>query len=367
MSTEPIYGYSHLHATGVRTFNLLISFSDGANHAVDEIYKGITLTVIKSNISQSDLESLTSFRNEVLPLLLSHPHTASAYIIGTGEEPIELFTIIGDLLAINSATEYLSINNGLDEAMAVKIAIAGATDLSTQSLPGLREIDTPRVILGYEIEPKILSEIVTQAENFGITLDVRQFSTDPYADLKDWMLEGTHAVISFIPGHLYPVGTLLTPVINVASESEFHNSFVGDFDITSTDSPERIIEEVLGVFSRVRTFSEYTRTTLPVMTLPLGLPDRRKSIRLIIANEALNTLATDVATHFEEVDYLGFVSDWKTLQSDDALIIVLTTGSPAELALLRTAPMDAQVLNLSEVGSLGALAEATARIISTQK
>ena len=365
MSTEPLIGYSHLHATGVRTFNLLISFSEGANHAVEEIYKGITLTVIKSNISQGDLESLTTFRNEVLSSLLSHPHTASAYVIGTGEEPIPLYTIIGELLAINSATEYLSINNGSDEAMAVKIAIAGATDLSTQSLPGLREIDTPKVILGYEVEPKILPDLVTQADIFGITLDVRKFSADPYADLRNWMLEGTHVVISFIPSHLYPVGTLLTPVINVASDSEFHNSFIGDFDITSTDSPERIIEEVLGVFSRVRTFSEYTRTTLPVMTLPLQQPDQSKNVQLVIANEALNTLATDIAHHFENVDYLGFVSDWKLLPESRGLLIALTTGSPAELEQLESAPTDAQVMNLSEVGSLGALAEAAARFISS--
>jgi hypothetical protein len=367
MSTDPIYGYHHLHATGIRTFNLLIAFSEGANHAVEEILKGVTLTLIKSNIKENDLPTLTNFREVVLPALLSHPHVASAYIIGTGEEPIPLYTIIGELLAINSATEYLSINNGTDEAMAVKIAVSGATDLSTQSLPGLREIENPKVIAAYAKEPKTLKALIAQAEDFGIELEVRQFSTDPYADLQAWMLEGVHAIVAFTPDDLYPVGTLLTPVINISSGSEFHNRFAGDFDIESEDTSERILEELLGVLSRVRTFSEYTKTSLPVMRLPLRRPNSDNPLHLAVINDALGSLAIDVATYFPHVDFLGTVTNWTELLTAPESLIILTTGSAFEVELLVRAPKGLHILDLSEVGSLGALAEAAAQFISQHK
>ncbi|MBC7463476.1 MAG: hypothetical protein H7227_04345 [Actinobacteria bacterium] len=367
MSTDPLIGYSHLHATGIRTFNLLISFSEGANETVVGISKLVDLTVIKSNIAGDDLRALTEFREVTLPALISHPHTASAFVIATGDEAIRASDVIGELLAKNSTTEYLMISNGVNQEAAIKIAVSGATDLSTQSLPGLGEIASPSVIVGYENEPVALTDLVAQFQARGISPILRQFSANFDQDLRTWMLEGTHAIVAFTPRDEYPVGTVMTPVINVSSNSDFHAHFQGDFDLASTDPTERIVEELLGLISRVRTFSEYTKTVLPIFPSSRVVADPTKPIGLLVCNEALTSLAEDIRDHFDEVQLLPMTQEGRSLIRSKELVLAITTGAASEIEFISMASTNFQVMNLSERGSLAALAEATAQEISMHK
>jgi hypothetical protein len=367
MPTEPLIGYRHSHANGIRTYNLLISFSEEANSVVAEIAKRVDMTVVKSNIRGDDLESLTNFRNTELPSLISHPHTASAFIIATGAESIPLNSIINELLALNSSFEYLMVSNGLDEEQAIRIAATGATDLNNQSLPGMGVISSPSIHIAYELEPKLLAELISRLRNFGIEPIVHQYSADHHSDLRSWMLEGAHAIISFTPAESYPVGTLLSPVINVSSGSDFHRNFIADFDLDESQSAERIVEEVLGLISRVRVFSEYTKTTLPVLPPASAAPDISLPIGLVVLNEALTSLAQDIAAHFEQVDLLPLTNDWRSFSNTKELLVVLTTGANDELASLQGKSENMQVINLSQEGSLAALAQAAARAISQYK
>lgn len=367
MATDPLIGYSHLHANGIRTYNLLISFSEEANSVVREIAKQVALTIVESNIRGDDLDALTNFRLTVLPSLISHPHTASAFIIATGDEVILASDVIGELLALNSSTEYLMVSNGLNREQAVRIATNGATDLSTQSLPGLGEISSPTIHIGYESEPAVLAEAITQLKSVGIEPIVHQYSSDHHADLRAWMLEGAHAIISFTPPGSYPVGTPLTPVINVSSGSDFHKKFSGDFDIDESQTTERLVEELLGVISRVRVFSEYTKTVLPVLPPASAAPDISQPIGLVVLNEALTSLAQDIAAHFEQVDFLPLTNEWPTFANAKELLLVLTTGAKDELAAPQASLNKVQVVSLSEAGSLAALAQAAADAISQHK
>ena len=367
MSPEPIIGYSHLHANGARTYNLLISFSEEANSIATEISKRVDLTVIKSNARGHDLKELTDFRRTVLPALVSHPHTASAFIIATGDEVIRASDVIGELLALNSSTEYLMVSSGLDEEQAIRISANGATDLSTLSLPGLGVISSPAVFIGYESEPEVLGDVISRLNELGIEPIVRQYSAHHQADLRAWMLQGAHVIISFTPAGYYPVGTPLTPVINVSSGSEFHKKFSGDFDLDESQSAERIVDELLGVFSRVRLFSEYTRTVIPIFPPSNVVADPSRPIGLVILNEALTSLSQELASNFDQVDLLPFTFDWQEINHAKNLLVVLTTGANDELATLQGKTENMQLVNLSEEGSLAALAQAAADAISTHK
>lgn len=367
MPTEPLIGYSHGHANGIRTYNLLISFSQEANSVVEEIAKRVDLTVVKNNIRGDDLDSLTEFRRKLLPPLVSHPHTASAFILATGHEVIPASDVIGELLALNSSIEYLMVSNGLDEEQAIRIATNGATDLSTQSLPGMGIIASPNIHIGYESEPAILAELITQLNRVGVEPIVHQYSLDHHLDLLDWMLAGAHAIISFTPAQSYPVGTPLSPVINVATGSDFHGKFRSDFDLNETQSAERIVEELLGAVSRVRMFSEYTKTTLPVLPPASALPDSSRPIGIVVLNPALNTLAQDMVAHFDQVDLIPNTGDLSTHASTKALFIVLTTGAESEMKTWNGEAENVRLIDLSEEGSLALLAKATSEAIAAYK
>lgn len=340
MSTNPLIGYLHQHSIGIRTLNLLISLSTAANSTARAIAEQVDINLIESAIAPDDEAALTDFRSHLLPAIVGHQHTASAFLIAAGNEKLSAIEVVTELRTLNPLIEYLVVSDGPGEEFAVMIGIGAAKDFAMQSLPGLAELSEPNLVIAFSEQPPCLDELLDKLSEVGIGATCHEFSTHPYPQLQQWSLDGAHAILAFTPSDRYPVGTLLTPVINVASNSDFHASVIGDFDLHTSSTVEEIVAEVVGTFNRERSFSEYTRTVLPIAA-PLE--------NLVIAlNPALTNLARDLQKNF-----------------DVASPIVLTSGSSDELALLNDFPSSTAVFNLSECGSLVGLAAKVAETIKT--
>lgn len=136
------------------------------------------------------------------------------------------------------------------------------------------------------------------------------------------------AILSFTPGDQYPSGTVLTPVVNVASSSDFHARFLDDFDVKDTNDNSAIAEKVMSVFQRNRTFSEYTRTFGPLRVGEVEgqLPEItgiQNLIAIVPLNYAFQNLAEDISKNSESVlpiNYFGMMDAYRlnTINADAA-------------------------------------------------
>ncbi len=363
MHVHPLIGYKHQHGVGIRSVNLLISLSTCANHAVEEIAKNVDITVISSAIAATDSDSLAAFSESTLTSLISHPNTSCARIVAAGCEEIRIPNLMAHLREVNPAVEYLVVSEGRSEASAISLASNGATDLITQSLPGLGEIPKPKIVIGFSKEPPNLASLVEALKVVGIESELHEYFNEEMDVILDWALSGAHAILSFTPPSLYPVGTLLSPVINIASDSEFHSKFLEDFDLISSASISDIVNEILGVFNRIRTFSEYTKSVPPLAIESKTVPSISKPIALIALNAVFHNLALDLQRNFDSVQYLPGQVDVAQVAGKAQMVIVLSTGNSTEVLTLKSFPVNVLVVALSEAGSLGGLVAAISKIV----
>ena len=361
MPATPMIGYRHQHGVGIRSVNLLISLSTCANQVVEEIAETVDITVIGSDIQAKNQDLLEKFSYSILPSFISHPNTSCALIVAAGCEAIQIPSLIAKLRALNPAIEYLVVNEGRDHASAISLGSNGATDLITQSLPGLGELLTPKITIGFSDEPAIITSLIESLREVGIKSDIQRFGDEDV--IQGWMLSGAHAILSFTPRSLYPVGTLLAPVINVASDSEFHSKFLDDFDLGPSSSIAEIVTEVLSVFGRQRTFSEYTKSVLPFAIGPKANLSAPKPIALFALNPVLHNLARDLERNFDSIDYLPNRIDISKIAANSEMVILLSTGNPNEVSTANIYPPNVKIVKLSDAGSLGSFARAAAKLI----
>lgn len=363
MPTTPLIGYKHQHGVGIRSANLLISLSTCANHAVAEIAKNVDIAVISSAIEARDSDSLRVFSESTLISLISHPNISSALIVAAGCEDLPIHDLVARMREVNPAVEYLVVRESRDEASAITLASNGATDLITQSLPGLGEIFNPKIVIGFSEEPPNLAALVESLKLAGIDSEVHQYINEEVGAIQDWALSGAHAIISFTPPTIYPVGALLSPVISIASDSNFHSKFLNDFDLAASATVPEIVNEVLGVFNRERTFSEYTKSVLPFAIELNAVASISKPIALIALNSVFHNLAKDLQQNFDYVEYLPGKVDIAQITKEAEIVVALSTGNLKEIPDMVDLPDNVQVLKLSEVGSLGDLAAAVSKLL----
>ena len=363
MPATPLIGYQHQHGIGIRSVNLLISLSTCANHAVAEIAKNVDVTVISSAIEANDSDSLRAFSESTLTSLISHPNISCALIVASGCEGLPIHNLVARMREVNPAVEYLVVTESRDEASAITLASNGATDLITQSLPGLSEILKPRIVIGFSQVPPNLAALVEALKIVGIDSEVHQYINEEVEIVQDWALSGALAILSFTPPSIYPVGTLPSPVITIASDSNFHSKFLNDFDLAASSTVPEIVNEVLGVFNRERTYSEYTKSVLPFAMAPNAVASISKPMALIALNSVFHNLAKDIEQNFDSVEYLPGKVDILQIAGEAEIIFALSTGNPREIPDTVDLPDNVQILKLSEVGSLGDLAAAVSKLV----
>jgi len=174
-------------------------------------------------------------------------------------------------------------------------------------------------------------------------------------------MEGSHAILSFEAEDQYPAGTLVTPVINVASNSNFHRLISGEFDLSHESSPADILHKVQQTFGMVPTISEALGTFEPLFDSNLpSLNDVAEAdeICLLPTNPVLIPFLIDLVSH--QAGF--FLKDWESFDGQEVpakKILVVGTGGGGDLVSNSLgSDSRSKKLTLSEFGSLHGLAAA---------
>ncbi|MEI6671696.1 MAG: hypothetical protein WCL15_06690, partial [Actinomycetes bacterium] len=214
-STPEYVGYSNNIRTGIRANNFVISLSPCADELAVKIARTDTLfTVIEYSNEIAD----------ALPSIVSHPNTASAFLLSYGCEVKSSREFAVELRGLNPNIEFLELENGNLSEFAMTMGPAVMQELKFQASPGLENIELPLIaLIAPQSDEKITSVLQVLRE---AKIEVREIfaSTNQRTALVEAAKSGALAIVNFTDGNDYPSGTYISPIINVASNSDFHQS-----------------------------------------------------------------------------------------------------------------------------------------------
>jgi hypothetical protein len=229
------------------------------------------------------------------------------------------------------------------------------------ALSGIDRIEVSDLTIVYQEEPACLAELISLLEKNKFVLRVHQMSPIDKGEMSGLALEGSHAILSFEAQDQYPSGTLVTPVINVASDSDFHRAIATEFDLSHESTVAEIVQKVQEVFGMVPTISEALGTNEPLFEANVptlnDLADPNE-ICLIPANPILISFLIELVSH--QAGF--FLKDWDSFDGQDVAarkILVIGTGGGSD-QISAAVGQDSRVkrMNVSEFGSFHGLAEA---------
>jgi hypothetical protein len=296
-----------------------------------------------------------------LPQLAQHRHTAGILLIAVGDEPTPVQEIAAQIQALGTPCEYLVITDFPDMEMATNLALGTAQELKTMALSGIDLIEQNDLTITFQEEPVCLAELVALLEKNKFALRVHQMSPTVKGEMSALAMEGSHAILSFEAADQYPSGTLITPVINVASDSDFHRAISTEFDLSYESSVEEIVQKVQEVFGMVPTISEALGTHEPLFenNVP-SLSDvaDAEEICLIPANPVLISFLIDLVSN--QTGF--FLKDWESFEGQEVAakkILVIGTGGGSD-QISTSVEHNARVkrMSVAEFGSFAGLAAA---------
>jgi len=360
-SAQSFIGFRHAHGIGIRSKYYVMPLSRGASGFTRALAEDAHMTLIENKAESSDPTSMAAVTQIFLPKLAQHRHTAGILLIAVGDEPTPVQEIAAQIQALGTPCEYLVITDFPDMEMATNLALGTAQELKTMALSGIDRIEESDLTITYQEEPACLAELVASLEKNKFTLRLHQMSPTDKSEISTLALEGSHAILSFEAEDQYPSGTLVTPVINVATDSDFHLAISSEFDLGHESSVAEIVQKVQEVFGMVPTISEALGTFEPLFesNVPslndLAEPDE---ICLIPANPILISFLIELVSN--QTGF--FLKDWASFIGQDVAakkILVIGTGGAGDEDYV-TSGSDSRVtkLNVSEFGSFHALAAA---------
>jgi hypothetical protein len=150
-------------------------------------------------------------------------------------------------------------------------------------------------------------------------------------------------------------------VINVASDSEFHQTISTEFDLNHDSSVAEIVQKVQEVFGMVPTISEALGTHEPLFESNVpslnDLADPNE-ICLIPANPVLISFLIDLVSN--QTGF--FLKDWESFEGQDVaakkILVIGIGGAGDELFHSLESDSRAKKLRVSEFGSFHGLAAA---------
>ena len=354
-------GFRHAHGIGIRSKYYVMPLSRGASGFTRALAEDAHMTLIENNAESSDPTSIAEAAQIFLPKLAQHRHTAGILLIAVGDEPTPVQEIAAQIQALGTPCEYLVITDFPDMEMATGLALGTAQELKTMALSGIDRIEVSDLTIAYQEEPACLAELVALLEKNKFVLRVHQMSTTDKGEMSALAMEGSHAILSFEAQDQYPSGTLVTPVINVASDSDFHRSISTEFDLSHESSVAEIVQKVQEVFGMVPTISEALGTNEPLFEANVpALNDvaDANEICLIPANPILISFLIDLVSNQRGF----FLKDWENFEGHEVAakkILVIGTGGAADESF---ASLDSnakvKMLTVSEFGSFHGLASA---------
>jgi hypothetical protein len=354
-------GFRHANGVGIRSKYYVIPLSRGASGFTRAIAIDASLTLIENHTLASDLTSMNEVVHTFLPQLARHRHTAGIFIIAVGDESISAAEVAAGVQAIGTPCEYIVINDFADLEMATNLTLGTAQELKTMALSGIDRIEESDLTITYQEEPACLTQLVALLEKNKFAVRLHQMSPTDKGELSSLALEGSHAILSFVAEDQYPSGTLVTPVINVASDSDFHRAISTEFDLSHESSVAEIVQKVQEVFGMIPTISEALGTHEPLFKSNVpSLNDVAdpNEICLIPANPVLISFLIDLVSNQSGF----FLKDWESFEGQGVAakrILVIGTGGAGD-EIFNSFESDSSVkkLSVSEFGSFHGLATA---------
>ena len=360
-TAQSFIGFRHPSGIGIRSKYYVMPLSRGASGFTRALAEDAHMTLIENKAESSDPTSIAAVTQTFLPKLAQHRHTAGILLIAVGDEPTPAQEIAAQIQALGTPCEYLVITNFPDMEMATNLALGTAQELKTMALSGIDRIEESDLTIVYQEEPACLAELVALLEKNRFILRLHQMSPTDKGEMSALALEGSHAILSFEAEDQYPSGTLVTPVINVASDSDFHRAIASEFDLSHESSVAEIVMKVQEVFGMVPTISEALGTNEPLFESNVpslnDLADPNE-ICLIPANPILISFLIDLVSN--QTGF--FLKDWDNFDGQDVAakkILVIGTGGGSD-HISASVGQDARVkrMNVSEFGSFPGLAAA---------
>lgn len=357
--TSPSFiGFRHPSGIGIRSKYYVIPLSRGASGFSRAVAEDGQLTLIENSIKSTDTSSLESFAQTFLPRLASHPHTAGIFLIAVGDEALSVSDVAARIQALGTPCEYMALQEFGDMELAGSLALSTAQELKAMALSGLDNVDPCKVTITYVDEPSDLPGLISLLEAHSFELDIRQVSGGRSAYLTEAALDGAHVILSFVEDGSYPSGTVVTPVLNVASSSPLHTVIASDFDLPHGSTHAEILGALQLTFGMVPTHSETTGLYEPLFAAnvpSLNDEDGANEICLIPANPILIPFLIDLVSHQSGL----FLKDRESFgegpaQAKEVLVIGITAGE-CQAALVGNG--DEVIVTLEEHHSLQQLAE----------
>jgi len=353
-------GFRHPNGIGVRSKYYVVPLSRGASGFTRALSQDAVLTFIENSTPSSDPAQLKFVAETFLPRLARHRNTAGILLIAVGDEPTPVQEIAAKIQVLGTPCEYIVITDFPDMEMATNLSLGTAQELKNMALSGLDRIEPCDLTITYREEPAKYLELVTLLEKSGFTVRSQHVQGTRAKYLVDVAMESSHVILSFLGQDEYPTGTMVTPVINVASDSQLHRVISSECDLQSESTHEEILNLVSMAFGMVPTHTESVGIyeSLFVTNVPLlSDEDGESEICLVPAHSALIPFLIDLASN--QAGF--FLRDWEHLSLHTLRakkILIIGTGG-AEDHFDEVAADDARLerLTVSQVGSLRALAE----------
>ena len=359
--TQSFIGFRHAHGIGIRSKYYVMPLSRGASGFTRALAEDASMTLIENKAESSDPTAIAAVAEKFLPQLAQHRHTAGILLIAVGDEPTPVQEIAAKIQALGTPCEYIVITDFPDMGMATNLSLGTAQELKTMALSGIDRIEQSDLTIVYQEEPACLAELIALLEKNEFALRVHQMSPTDKGEMAALALEGSHAILSFEAADQYPSGTLVTPVINVASNSDFHRAISTEFDLSHDSSIEEIVQKVQEVFGMVPTISEALGTHEPLFESNVpSLNDVADGdeICLIPANPVLISFLIDLVSN--QTGF--FLKDWESFDGQEVAakkILVIGTGGGSD-QISTSVAHDARVkrMSVAECGSFHGLAAA---------
>jgi hypothetical protein len=359
--TQPFIGFRHASGLGIRSKYYVVPLSRGASGFTRALAEDAGLKLIENKAESSDPTSIAAVAQKFLPQLARHRHTAGIFLIAVGDEPVPAQEIAAQIQALGTPCEYMIITDFPDMQMATNLALGTAQELKTMSLSGIERIEESDLTIAYQEEPTCLPELVALLEKNNFTVRAHQMSPTDKSEMSSLAMEGSHAILAFEAGDQYPSGTLVTPVINVASDSDFHRAIATEFDLSHNSSVAEIVQKVQEVFGMVPTISEALGTHEPLFESNVpSLNDVADAdeICLIPANPILISFLIELVSH--QAGF--FLKDWENCEGQEVAarkILVIGTGGATDVSFTSLeSNAKAKTLIVSDFGSFAGLAAA---------
>ncbi len=353
------FGFRHAHGIGIRSKYYVMPLSRGASGFTRALAEDASMTLIENKAESSDPTAIAVIAEKFLPQLAQHRHTAGILIIAVGDEPTPVQDIAARIQALGTPCEYLVITDFPDMEMATNLALGTAQELKTMALSGIDLIEQGDLTIVYQEEPACLAELVANLQKKKFALRIHQMSPTDKGEMAALAMEGSHAILSFEAADQYPSGSLVTPVINVASDSEFHRAISTEFDLNHDSSVEEIVQKVQDVFGMIPTISESLGIYEPLFESNLpSLNDvaDAEEICLVPANPVLITFLIDLVSN--QTGF--FLKDRESFDHQEIaakqILLIGTGGAGDEDFLVNDSRI--RKMNASEFGSFHGLATA---------